>query len=1181
MHHALILIRHKCKHRNSNGDVSDRENDFWDKVIDTYPDPTVWTERSKTVFYSKDQNNIGADNKIQCYLVVENEWYLPNECPHCFPDFVNIVDEKPLILANRTSVVPKTMIGIKGDVNNSNCLQSLESDLKTLAPLCNTLCYGHIIRDQDNHFEYYFQTDEVLRTVLESDEKRFEKTFKDFAIKETETEDGVVSFDYVVAPLHSTNADFVYRISQYLKAKQIIRLDVKREFRDNIKTKFSDVRAIYDNCILSAKLSSVRSIIRFHFVDDTINSGTSFYRVKSLIASLFPELSQLDKYKDKVELKVFQSIFLLINRCSKNTQASYVNPKNYHYYINLSISSMRSYNDACVACKNLKNFKEILPLCSATSDIAREAILKSKKFEKREIEKIQKPIDMILPSDAEAIAENRALNEAQRNNEIKLLQKRNFYRLVLTHRMNERLGLLGKGKNNNGTVKNVIWQLLDEVTHSYNAELSFDKKQKCVDLLFSALKIISRPFLSFRKSVSEASLSILLNIADYSVNKHTYRLAEQPALANFINIYCGENIQNRVRFYKLLFSCLASLHSTFLLRSSTIKAVLNEYNNIVVNDYDLAKNFRKDYVFYVKQVLCLSGKGTLSHWFEQLLTEAYDAENKIITIQEKFPIGDTKFVCSDDASKQLWKLLLLENTAPIYEALVQCHKAWMRGFNAFSESLNKKTKFEKEKLYNKRWTDIVKETLRMYFCKTYAEFSRIGLSNGMTVERFIPMLKLYDGLQKKENDEKAHYEHLLNHMKQILNCSTVQLFVHLLPDEKSVSFPNGGTYHLYGDYDSRKDDVSQELSNYVKSIAYSENAENLGDTLFYKKTESDCMGAIKIVDTFHKGSGQKDGGSEYYLAFELQTPFNDLEFILKMRNLLVMRGYLMERLISDFDSNIGERFIQLTGQVKCLGNDRAGAHSPFEELSEVFDDIVDHINANTFDELSENDQIHFINCAKVIADAVVSKLYVHSIVGTFPTPVPPEKMREDGEFHDVEISYYMKLMKLLLKGRTSDGSSIMTFHYKSEILIKTEIINCPFNCDFIWCCAVIALFFNALTHGRPEDDCLDLEWKVLVKIFSEDNSIIFKNKMLKSHIEALNNLLSSEEKMELKTKKKVDHNMKGVTIDALRYYFDHYYGVKQFNETIFFDNNDYYYQVRIPCKPNWSENLEKTESIYH
>ena|GEM_PF-5487276 len=1180
MHHTIVLVRDidKNNERDKKSNISKIEKFFW-VSLNEYPiNQTKWSGNAVTVEYKIEMGEIGAGNKIQCYLVVENEWLLPNECKYCFPKQDNLMVEEPLILTNRASVVPMTKIGIEHNyIPEKQILyqdflgSTLLEDINKHEVLIEPLCYGHIVRD-DNHFEYYFRTELLMKEILDNNNHviDFKNWLSERCKKELINNSDCVCFDYVVAPLHNTNANFVHWVSKQLKAKQIIWLDVKREFRPNIKAKYSNLTSLYENSTKSPE----KTFIRFHYVDDTINSGASFQRIKSVVMSLFPHnrvnQDNEDNNDNIVKIKVFQSVFLLLNRCSKDTQHNFIDdPDNhFHAYINPNTSSMRSYKDACVACNNQKYFSITIPKLSSTVSIASCSLDKAKRYEPREATNILHSYQTIQPN-----KEKKAENDGLFLNREKI---RNFYRFLLTHRLNNMIYRLHTLDNE--IIQDYIWKQLDEIaTLPVKGE---EDRQRQDDCFFSALKIISRPFLSFRKSFSQSAMGVLLHLADYTLNGNKEHLSNRESVKKFIDEFVGESIDKRIQFIKLLFSCLTTMRSTFLVRTSTMDAVLKIINSLKIEskEYEAEANiFLTEYVFYIKQILTHSGKENLSLWLEKALIDKW--ESKIIT--EPFPSGGTEipYVIESDVkldTYKLWQLLLIENTIPINDALGECHKAWKR---ISQENNNQNYSLIAQEMKPEMKKEI-KDTLSHYFCKTYCEFSGIDINKNEQdfkkhfEEVFLPMFALYEQLdvdikkRKDTSDVDTYYNNILENVKSLMGTSHPQLFTKILHKDK----PSDDDIFLLYPAPERRDS-KPKLKKQVEKIANDEieGITSVGETFYYAKhleeneREEKYFGVVKIVKNQNKLNKHDKPNPEYYLAFEwepeITKEMDDLDVLLKARNLLAMRSRLTERITKDFDNNIRDDFIEIKKNVLLLSNDKTGSHTAFSVLEKQFkntDELFSKLIQpnNMIKPKDVKDAQYYASQLRLIADSVVSKLYVHRIIKTIPKYLNPQEMSGD-----CSIIEYAPSLAFVNYGCIDDDTSIVFASELEKKGLNQNIwdnveINFPGESYFIWCCCFIASYYNALRHGRV--------------IEGEENKG-------ERHVKV--ELSYHDEYIKMKNLRKIDDNDKKeshITIDALQYFFDTFYGKNKFFSDKDPDDNTYYL-TKIPCKVK-EENNHATDS---
>ena len=294
------------------------------------------------------------NHKIRNLVAIPSVWSLAKNCEKCYPS--STVEEQPVFGVNRGSVVPMLRVGTAKTlipINTNKKIESIENLLKVCA-LSDCLLYKHTSRGE-NHYQYYLNTDKFIKCNY-NDIGIYLDGIKDRVIKK---EDDVQVFDFLVAPRHESNAEWVHLVHKkvFNGAARIIYFDVEKEYRSNLKAKYSDLIC----GLMNIKESNQKFLIRFHFVDDTVQSGANFLRAKNLITSLSSGLNNIN---------IFESAFILINRLSLDTRKFYLQDANkFFYYVDVNISPMRSYEDACTLCKLIADYHNIRSQC-ATNKMA-------------------------------------------------------------------------------------------------------------------------------------------------------------------------------------------------------------------------------------------------------------------------------------------------------------------------------------------------------------------------------------------------------------------------------------------------------------------------------------------------------------------------------------------------------------------------------------------------------------------------------------------------------------------------------------------------------------------------------------------------------------------------------------------------------------------------------------------
>lgn len=1086
LHHCIVLVRADGEKKESG--CSEKEERFWESVSDgnlvTY---RCENNQKKKYVGAK----IGAGNQIHFFASVETKWSFPDECDECFP-IPSAELETPLIQSNRSSVVPMIMYGKKGRHAKKHPAKiSFLEVMELLRPLDAGLRYGHIVRDRDNHFEYYFASDEIVKSMLSKSENRPFEALEESLKKTWNEKTDVITYDFIVAPIHKTNIPFVYEVDKIINPKQIIWLDVKREFRSNVEAKYGNLRVLYDNLTKREKIEKAE--IRFHFVDDSIATGASFYRAKSLLQSLFP--ANAFSEGNNVRVCLFESVILLIDRCSKSTRRNFVKEGHFHSQFQLNVSSMRSHSDACVPCKNFRNYNDLIEENAASNAIASISLSAAKRFQECSIEQINTRDNL----------------EDGYNN------------LVATHYLNERIALL---QNNEDPLEmeEMVWDTLNEICAEHNG----NNQKEIENRFFAVISVISRPFLSFQKSVLQAALHTVLKLTEYILRDKKMALAKGSEVRKFLDIIKVQK-DNRSRFIDLLLACLANMNATYLFRLHTVLSILQEYDK---RQIDIER-----YVFYLKQVLSLGEKSSLSVWLEHLLKTGEELHPALPNekLKSEFQKYDEKLL-----------LLRLENVGPICAALNECRDEYFRRKVVDGTSL---PSFEA----------VAKETLEQYFCEPYRHFAELH-SEAEIKEHcaigstFVSMLELYCKLgdnsdlyvDKDSNSKKIDF------YKQVLalaaNILDVRESVCERVREKEIALFVQFSDKVYRLAPDRKEmnDSMHSFTEDVKMISKNCITEyiNVGDTLFFKKDIS--FAAIKLCNNAPNGT-KDETFAIFYFAFTPKYSKNSTHLVLNTRKLLSMRSNLTKRLISDYNNAIIRPYLRYRDGFEALSTAKSGSHTPFDELGKAFTHIVKRLERAKTDEAKQDN----LTLLKVVAGSVVSRWYVHSIARSFPDKFFPEEKHKEQtyEFCMDDFKHIWKHLPSL--NMSSEGGNVYPekdFALPEEI--KSLSIDRIRSHAYMWVCAFIELFCNALQYGYSTNRNKRNEVKIILSVEELGKGvpvILFRNKM----------------------GKKAPPSSESTTLKGLKYFFDNYYDKNSFN----YGPEGTDYVVKLPIKINKKDGL--------
>lgn len=529
-------------------------------------------------------------HKIRNLVSIPSVWSLARNCEKCYPD--SIEKEEPMFGVNRGSVVPMLKVGTAKILTPIDCVKK-EKSIQNLLKVCalsECLFYKHILRGE-NHYQYYLNTDKFIKNNC-SDVVAYLESIKDRVIKQ---DNDVQVFDFLVAPRHESNAEWVHLVHKkvFNGAARVIYFDVEKEYRSNLKAKYSDLIC----GLMNIKESNQKFLVRFHFVDDTIQSGANFLRAKNLITSLSNGLKNVN---------IFESVFILINRLSLDSRKFYSEDVNkFFYYTDVNISPMRSYEDACTLCKLIADYHHIRSQC-ATNKMAEVC--------------------------TQVIDDHRLYpfsNQRQSNEEDSWSCQEKKLVFFITHLLNERIS------------NNLI---LEEIEKAFPIDSERDSQE--------IEKLITLYFDNGEKIISEYTSFIKIDILVWKVAFikaisrpfFIYHIRQRQAAFAFCIKMLNELLKNDCSvndcvLVQTLVKALADLNANYLIRRETLKKLIsyartgdNYYNNIEKYVQTEVKEFYKKRLFraesllhYVKKDIVLSRDTTKSLLLEHVLVNNDEA----------------------------------------------------------------------------------------------------------------------------------------------------------------------------------------------------------------------------------------------------------------------------------------------------------------------------------------------------------------------------------------------------------------------------------------------------------------------------------------------------------------------------------------------------------------------------
>ena len=695
---GLILIRHGETER-----LTREEMQYWESV-----DCNNWTVKAPRLI----------DPPVDYIVSVRTIWENPLLCKLCYP--ADCTEERPLIGTNKASVIPTYMIGLTEEHPAENHISHSE-EAALPAPLVpfsrknprdrtkwfqklfipETYWYGHF-NYYGNDYQFYFDMELMLGQILQDNflRKKLDKWLASVHDAIFPNKGGPHPYNIIIAPEQPQNAGWINYVSQRLfrDSSDILHFDVLKEYRDNVKAKFSNITALYNNLIHADESAT----IHFHFVDSSFCSGRTIARARTLIQSLFPE----DAFNGtgNVQIKIFESILVLLNRSSADSQRSQVTNGKFFSFISLKVPNLRNHQDACVLCNLVQEFDN-LALRAASNEIAQEW---ARKAEKLKVQHLEAP--------------------RQRVQKTGRSYERAYRRLACSQQAYVWLSELGYRCNQTSDVLDMLWELcyfnqidtrairkylkkkdlpsgriwteikknwfepgacIPDWARVLTAELVDPSKIHkyvndtglYIETLISYIKVFSRPFLTFRKSVIEASFRWRLLLLDALLTPERATPAARAALTPvYAYLETGEgpnNYQLLLAFFKALVGGLTKNGSNFVIRSENYGRLLRYYTETLKPLLPekcreaAEREFLNWYLCNIKRLIDSNGDETKSLWLHHLLLTGEECTRSHL---DTVGAAVKKLIPPKGLDRGLAERIYLENNRIIYDGVVDLYE---------------------------------------------------------------------------------------------------------------------------------------------------------------------------------------------------------------------------------------------------------------------------------------------------------------------------------------------------------------------------------------------------------------------------------------------------------------------------------------------------------------------------
>lgn len=575
-------------------------------------------------------------------------------CEMCFPK--NPLHEIPLVEVNAASTIPNQAFGkIEGhnlDRKKLNMIPELIKDEKgKMGVLEKCMLYGHIQRN-DTHYLYYIKTEELVINAEKKILQSLDEWRRGFTTNDNE-------YHIIVAPNHFSNCRFCEMVNGKIFGGMatVLRIDFNKEYRSNAYVKYSNIRQYI------RQMSQMKDvIIKFHYVDDNIITGRTFYRAKSLVDSIVEQYRGNDR---GVSTVVFDRIFTLLDRNSTLTKLQYIQKEisakevdNYFYcYLHLEISSLRNYGDSCVVC-NLHKEARHLQEVAATGVVYNYWESCNDKFQ-------------LLPL-ADMVKKREEARKEDQEKE-KLFRERSYRRMVCTHVAKYILDTVGYD-NQTGNASKIILKIL---IGDYGAYVN---KEEAFEYFVSYLKTISRPFLVFNKAVKEAIYDILLIIIEYIIksksvldilkecgDKRYWKRIKGEWKAIDEQILSSLTLKQKRDVVLVIMKQLTEMKSNYIIRLENMNALFcfaGRCSEEFLEEEKKKKweDFWTRYVILVKKLTGISSDTSKSVWLDYALYHNRELEHKrtMLTAPEVEPM--------------FRQIILLENTVNFQDGIGKMYR---------------------------------------------------------------------------------------------------------------------------------------------------------------------------------------------------------------------------------------------------------------------------------------------------------------------------------------------------------------------------------------------------------------------------------------------------------------------------------------------------------------------------
>lgn len=1087
---ALVLIR-DSNTKEVNG-LTVTENKYWSQIV--IDQRCVKTNFSETISESsspesteKNNNNRGQGSINVHYLILlESDWQDPLQCKSCFPA-TKITSEKPMLEVSKTSVMSMTMAGLN-EFKILRDREKLPAAPGRIENLQNSLIYQHL-EDSGNHYLYYFKTEDVVQDLLISSEsdssgnnpytKWKVETKRKIDEERNQLKKKSMVFDVVVAPMNSTNGTFVQDIVSEIfdDSTFVIYLDPSREFRENMKAKFSHLTSLYQNNLDLAR----KFTINFHYINDTITSGNTIRRTQSLLRSLFPTIA-FSRRRESAQVNIFADVIILLNRCSVSTRADFVSPTKFYRFFDVDISSIRNNREnACVLCRDQIDYQTIISSCS-TNEVAKEW------YEKAKSNRVKTFQEYTEDEDKKTITD-----------ESKKRHDRHNKRLICSDKFSKKLADIDTEININdpSEVRRILIELFKEQIAKIKSRdnLSEEDQIRCVneavEYIISYLKVTTRPFLVFRKSTLDSIFRLCLEFTELFISGN-YDTNDLEYLSRFVNLLktkalWGEEQQTSLfnnqnskpttlsdpddklnklsqNLFKCLISRLSALGAKYLIRKVNIEKIRKCAETIGLDQ----KEFDLFYLAQIKRMITLNKDESIEYWLEYLLLTGneYDPE------KEYTACLDATFRSKD----VFYHRLFLENSHIIRDAI---------------QELDKKTPKSAKREDKDDRKRIVNNVLHLYFLDNFNRLWELHDKLGLTtvnknndseyfsannsldeIVNLIDFLETLSHPQKEDQNILAidkYYKDLAGKIRRITGCTAIRLTAILPDSSKGNSSISEKRYIIWEDQENGTGKIKNDFStntcgNIGDSICYRINDDRSSEWRITLRLESQIQFNIDL--TWKSDSTETGDGN---LAFVKQ--------LRSVRNVLAFRYDFFQRLNLDFSNRAYLQYLDQRKYTGELSNLKIASHTPDPERVSVCETVIKVCDSSS-NELDESSKRLFALALQLASDSLISQLNLQMVKNHYETLSQSEdSISQDGEdaivtlerppLFNVEFELNDNLLGILnqITCELQDGQANIDIKLVNFIDRKVRYVAEQHKAHYFFL-FLVAICHNAIKHGQ-------------------------------------------------------------------------------------------------------------------